>query len=100
MSRVDPGSLFDLFPFFELVREEHARALTKFPEPVASMAALSEEAGELAKAMLSESPDRILKEAVQVAVMAARVALEGDPTLDLYRERLGLAKHPPEGGIL
>lgn len=45
------------------------------------MTALTEEVGELAKALLDESDQRVYEEAVQVAVMALRVATEGDPSL-------------------
>lgn len=63
------------------------RAIVKFPEPDASMCALTEEVGELAKALMDEPRDRVWKEAVQVAAMAARVAVEGDPTLDPTRAK-------------
>lgn len=45
------------------------------------MCALTEEVGEVAKALLDESPDRVYEEAVQVAVMAMRLATEGDRSL-------------------
>lgn len=77
------------------VAHEHERAVGLFPSSEASMCALTEEVGELAKAMLEESPERIRKEAIQVAVMAMRVAIEGDPSLDGYRERIGAAAHAP-----
>jgi hypothetical protein len=86
---------------------EHARALAKFPGPNVNLAALTEEAGELsdtlcsyllalqgnqgrlARAMLHRRPNDgndstwadVRKEAIQVAVMAMRVALEGDPSI-------------------
>lgn len=71
--------------FMAEVLSEVQRARAKFPDPSCSMAAFSEEAGELAKAMLDEPKDRVRKEAVQCAVMAMRVALEGDPSMDAYR---------------
>lgn len=67
------------------VHDELDRARKKFPHTGAVVVALMEEVGELAKAMLDEAPERIYKEAVQVATMAARCALEGDPTLNEYR---------------
>lgn len=73
--------------FVDDVLGELRRARGKFPSSNASMTALVEEVGELARAMLSESPHAIYQEAVQVAAMAMRVALEGDPTLDTYRKR-------------
>lgn len=39
----------------------------------------------LAKALLDESPDRVRREAVQVACMAARVAVDGDASVIAYR---------------
>lgn len=72
---------------FTRIQAELARARKKFPNPQASMTALTEEVGELAKALLDEPWDRVIEEAVQVAVMAIRVATEGDPTLDEYRRQ-------------
>lgn len=69
------------------VAQELTAARKKFPHTGAVTVALMEEAGELAKALLDESPERIYREAVQVAAMAARCALEGDPTLDDYRKQ-------------
>lgn len=71
------------------IRAEVARARSKFPDAEGSMCALTEEVGELAKAMLDEAPERIYREAMQVAAMAVRVATEGDPSLDTVRERNG-----------
>lgn len=73
--------------FFAEVAQELARARSKFPNSWGSMTALTEEVGELAKAMLDESPERVHAEAVQVAVMACRVACEGDSTLTELRNR-------------
>lgn len=87
--------------------QEHARAVAKFPGPNVNMTALVEESGELVDALVGYlagltsaqgrlarvlfhfRPDdggdstwaQVRKEAVQVAVMAIRVALEGDSTL-------------------
>lgn len=77
--------------FLDEVRAELERARDKFPDASCSLAALTEEVGELAKAMLQEPLDRVRAEAVQVAVMALRVAVEGDSTLDGYRRSLGLS---------
>lgn len=70
------------------VLTELRRAQTKFPDSVLCVAALMEEVGELAQAMLKVRAgkwpkERIREEAVQVAVMAMRVALEGDRSFDL-----------------
>ena len=76
-----------VFAFLCEVEREILRAQAKFPSSDACLAALTEETGELAKAMLDESVSRIYAEAVQVATMAARCALEGDPSLARYRAR-------------
>lgn len=76
-----------------VVREillELERARTKFPGPDATLAALVEEVGEVAKALMDESRERVRKEAVQVAVMAIRLILDGDATLDEFRRSKGL----------
>ena len=76
--------------FLQDVQSEIGRARKKFPENKHKLAALMEEVGELANAMLEHdtaNPDvhvfpvsvnDIWDEAVQVAAMAARVAIEGD----------------------
>ena len=53
-------------------------AISKFPENIFIFPALIEEVGELAKALMEESPERIRAEAIQVAVMAIRIIQEGD----------------------
>jgi NTP pyrophosphatase (non-canonical NTP hydrolase) len=75
------------------VRDELWRARTKFPEPIFSMCALTEEVGELAKALLKLCAGKgtakdVWDEAVQVAAMAQRVAVEGDLSMQRisYRE--------------
>lgn len=67
--------------FLSDVSAEVLRAREKFPDASKSMTALTEEVGELAKALLDESDKRVYEEAVQVAVMALRVATEGDRSL-------------------
>lgn len=73
---------------FEEISSELERARAKFPAPNLNMTALAEEVGELAQALLHTRYggrcagwDNIRKEAVQVAVMAIRVALEGDSSI-------------------
>lgn len=73
-----------------------SKARAKFPSAAGSMCALTEEAGELAKAMRDEPRWRVYAEAVQVAAMAARACLEGDSTLDAIREKRG-ADRPQHG---
>ena len=76
------------------VEQETLLAIKKFPEPWGLMTALTEEVGELAKALMDESSDRVWKEAVQVAAMALRVAVEGDPSLDHIRINRNAGRHP------
>ncbi|HET7163061.1 MAG TPA: hypothetical protein VFI32_10375 [Rhodanobacteraceae bacterium] len=71
--------------FLAEVRAECARARAKFPNNDLTMIALTEEVGELAKALLDESPDRVRLEAIQVACMAARVAVDGDASVIAFR---------------
>lgn len=55
------------------------RARKKFPDNAKLLAALTEEVGELAQAMLQgKSHAEIFKEAIQVACVAVRIAEEGD----------------------
>lgn len=72
--------------FLATIINELLAARIKFPSSECSMVALTEEVGELAKAMLDESEERILKESAQVATMAIRVALEGDISIEDYRK--------------
>ena len=66
------------FDFCRDVLAEVKAAREKFPQPWNTMVALMEEVGELAKAMLDEPLVRVRAEAVQVACMALRVAIEND----------------------
>lgn len=61
-------------------------ARTKFPGKNVTFAALVEEVGELSTALFSEPAARVRAEAVQVAVMAMRIVLDGDHTFDAWRE--------------
>ena len=72
------------------ITEELERARSKFPKSRATMVALMEEVGELAKAMMDESAENVRNEAIQVAVMAIRTALDGDRSLDILRDDHGL----------
>lgn len=72
------------------ILDELVRARTKFPGKNVAFAALVEEVGELATATFEESRDRVRKEAVQVAVMAMRMVLDGDHTFDDWRATKGL----------
>lgn len=72
------------------ISEELERARTKFPGKNVTFMALVEEVGELSKAMFEENRAAVRKEAIQVAVMAMRVILDGDQTLDEWRQSKGL----------
>lgn len=67
-----------------MVKGELIAARKKFPESTHQLAALMEEVGELAQAMMEHDRDgsqtiaMVLREAVQVASMAIRIATEGD----------------------
>lgn len=72
------------------ILNELSRARAKFPGDNVTTLALVEEVGELAKATFEESRARVREEAVQVATMAMRVVLDGDQTLNDWRQRKGL----------
>lgn len=76
--------------FLGAIRCEVMRAQKLFPGRRIMAMAFNEEAGELNKALLDEPWFQVYKEAVQTATMAARVALEGDESLDDWREKKGL----------
>jgi hypothetical protein len=73
--------------FLGHVDDEVGRARDKFPSPNLCFAALVEEVGELSEAMLKNAagsegwgPAQVYHEAVQVAAMALRCAVDGDPS--------------------
>jgi NTP pyrophosphatase (non-canonical NTP hydrolase) len=74
----------------EEIEEELERARAKFPGDNVTFAALVEEVGELAKATFEEPRANVRKEAVQVAVMAMRMVLDGDHTFEAWRASKGL----------
>ena len=76
--------------FIEAVSEEIKKARAKFPHNDVQMIALVEEVGELAKALMDESNENVWKEAVQVATMALRVAVDKDMSVVQLRKRKGL----------
>lgn len=83
-------SHIELMRFCGAVLDEVLRARAKFPDSYGSMCALTEEAGELANAVLDRPWSEVYEEAIQVAAMAARVALERDASLAPIRQRNGL----------
>src|SRR5690606_12717925 len=84
----------DLLIAAGLAYAEASQARTLFPGPDAMLYALTEEVGELARALLSEPAERVRKEALQVAAVALRIACEGDASADSLRgaRRLGISK--------
>lgn len=91
----------DVETFLDEVRAELLRARSKFPGDRIMTIALAEEFGELCKAVLDEPAANVRKEAVQTAVMAARVVLDGDGSVTAWRAERGLdplAAAPAQGG--
>lgn len=77
------NSLYPTGQSLTCIDDEVFRARTKFPGNRFLLAALMEEVGELAQAMLQKKPsEEIEKEAIQVACMAIRILEEGDGTFD------------------
>jgi len=63
----------------DAINAEVMKARLKFPGNAKLLAALVEEVGELAKALLQRRPkDEIEREAIQVAAVAVRIIEEGD----------------------
>ncbi len=68
----------------KMIRDELVAAREAFPGKTHMLCATVEEVGELAQALMEHdrqqgtSPMEVLREAVQVAAMAIRVAVEGD----------------------
>lgn len=81
--------------FLAEVKAEILRAQSKFPANSLATIALTEEVGELAKALLDESPERVRAEAVQVACMAFRAGIEGDKSVVAHRNKRGLGVVAP-----
>ncbi|MBN0375827.1 hypothetical protein JTM61_17160 [Pseudomonas aeruginosa] len=80
----------DVETFLGEVRAELLRARSKFPGDRIMTIAIAEEFGELCKAVLDEPAANVRKEAVQTAVMAARVVLDGDGSVTAWRAERGL----------
>lgn len=74
------------------ILKELVRARIKFPGKNATFAALVEEVGEVATALMEEPASNVRKEALQVAVMAIRLILDGDQTMDSWRDYKNLDK--------
>lgn len=84
----------DVTKLFSEIQAELARARSKIPGDGVTMLALMEEVGELAKATFEEPKAQVREEAIQVAVMAMRVILDGDGTLRDWRRDKGLDPLP------
>lgn len=82
-----------VYQFLIDVRNELERARAWFPGDRGQYIALAEEVGELARALLEQNGSSVWEEAVQVAVMAARVAIDGDSSIDALRMERGLNNH-------
>lgn len=77
--------------FFEEVKKEVIRARKKFPsKDNLSLAALSEEYGELVKASLDEPFVNVKKEAIQTVAMVVRLLFDGDYSINKVRKDKGL----------
>lgn len=73
----------------ECIEKELKAARAKFPNPNQTMAALTEEVGEVAKALLHNDCEDgaaydVFCEAIQTAVMAIRLLEEGDRSFPNY----------------
>lgn len=67
----------------EALQREVRACRTKFPGNRFMLAALTEEVGELARALLQRAPrEKVINEAIQVATIALRIAEEGDVIFD------------------
>lgn len=78
------------------ISAEVCRARTKFPGNRMMLAALTEEVGEVAKALLQKLPaDEVRKEAVQVACVAIRIIEEGDASFADLTEEESKGVPPP-----
>ena len=74
--------------FLKAVLKEVKRARKLFPQPNAINAAMVEEVGEVSKALMYEPWSAVIKEAIQVAAMALRLSIEGDPCFYDWRSRV------------
>jgi nicotinic acid phosphoribosyltransferase len=73
--------------FLKAVAAEVKRARGLFPGENATNAALVEEVGEVSTALMFEPWHNVIAEAVQVAAMACRLAVEGDATFREWRDK-------------
>lgn len=83
-----------IYAFLRDVEEEASTARASFPGNHVQTMALTEEVGELAKALIEVRAGKaeqreVWREAVQVAAMALRVATEGDGSIPEYDPEAG-----------
>jgi len=89
-----------LYHFTQKLADEYATATEKFPAPNPNLAALTEEVGELAQAILhiregkANDWQRVVEEAIQVATMAARCAIEGGGSMLTEPTNMKIRSHP------
>lgn len=91
-------------PTYQHITDELVNARSKFPGTGHNFDALVEEVGELAKALLEQhqEPSKGIKskdvyaEAIQCAVMAIRVAEEGDKNYPRYLPETGSSTYKEE----
>jgi hypothetical protein len=85
--------------FLGQVEREIKKAVAKYPQhganPVA--AAMMVEAGEMGQAALKEPCENVIREGIQTAAAAMRLAMEGDPTINEWRMNRGLDLAPAAG---
>lgn len=70
------------------------QARKEAPESAGLLAGLMSSVGQLSHALLQDSAEHLVSQAIQVAVLAIRVAEEGDPTLKYMRRRRGQEDFP------
>jgi hypothetical protein len=80
----------DATQFLQLFIAELARHRGECPDSAGCVCALSGSVGALADAVLQDTQAKVIQAAVHVAVVAARVAIEGDAALNSVRMRNGL----------
>lgn len=83
--RIDPDTKRGLAPeaaSLTILADRVARGRAKFPGNRFMLAALTEEVGELARALLQRKGPEVRAEALDVAVVALRIYEEGDATFD------------------
>ena len=77
----------DSFFIYAMVKElKRARA----KHPTTNIAAMTEECGEVAQALLDKTWGEVRKESIQLAAVSLRLAIEGDPTMAPFRTARGL----------